>query len=119
MVKEEGVCEAEWSVSLQGTYVKISEIQMSAKSEMIALAYQDNGVFQVKVISRMPNNYGEEITHIILNQHCSFNYESKPIDGIYNPLITCCFLPEDRLFISVYHRVRSKQYHFIWDIRNK
>lgn len=41
---------------------------------------------------------------------------SKPIHGIYNPLITCCFLPNNRLFVAAYHRRDMKQCHFIYDI---
>lgn len=44
------------------------------------------------------------------------NYESKPIQGIYNPLITCCFCPGDRIFVAAYHRIKSVQCHFLWDM---
>jgi hypothetical protein len=42
---------------------------------------------------------------------------SKPITGLLSPMITCCFVQNDDLFIQVYHRLQKKQYHFTYSYR--
>lgn len=39
-------------MSLRGVFMKMSEIQQSDDAEKLALAYNDNGAFHVKVITR-------------------------------------------------------------------
>ena len=56
------------------------------------------------------------ISDIAINQTFGLDRGSKPIHGIYNPLVTCCFLPADRLFIAAFHRKEQKQCHFVYDI---
>lgn len=121
--------DLDWEISLEGTFLKISEIQQSDEADSIALAYQDNGEFHVKIVSRFNRSLmrndnlveykpGESISDICIQNLFQLDYGSKPIHGIYNPLITCCFLPNDRLFVAAYHRVSAVQCHFIWDIEN-
>lgn len=72
----------------------------------MALAYNDNGAFHVKVLTRkemtleragVMQTYqpGGVISDIVVNRLLRLNYESTPIPGIYNPLITCCFCADD------------------------
>ena len=40
--------------------------------------------------------------------------------GFYEPLITACVLPDQNIFVSVYHRLEMKQYHFLYSyLENK
>ena len=94
----------EWTLSIPGEFLKMCDIVQSDNAEMIAIAYNDDGQFTVKVISRKPDNYGKVISDISINQTFGLNRGSKPIHGIYNPLITSCFLPNDLLFVAAFHR---------------
>ena len=55
----------------------------------------------------------------MLNTDGSFDENSKPITGFWEPLITCCFIMNDDIFISTYHRIQKKQYHFTYSFKNK
>ena len=65
---------------------------------MFAVAYQDNGKFFVAIF----NNEGEDIETINISDIIPediLDSESKPITGFFEPLITCCFIADDDLFI--------------------
>ena len=121
--------EEEWAIVLTGIFVKISEVQQSDDAQLLGLAYQDNGSFFCKVVTRVSKSLmrqdelhtfkpGEVICDINIQQKFQLDYSSKPIHGIYNPLITCCFLPNDKLFVAAYHRISSVQCHLIYDVEN-
>jgi hypothetical protein len=40
--------------------------------------------------------------------------DSKPITGFNEPLITTSVLPDQSIFVSVYHRMQKKQYYFMY-----
>ena len=44
---------------------------------------------------------------------------SKPIMGFFQPMITACFLPNDDLFINVFHRPTMMHHHLIFSISTK
>lgn len=82
---------------------------------MFAVAYQDDGIFHVKVI----DTEGYEVVDLNVSEVLGLDSGSKPIHGIYNPMITACFLPDNRLFVCAYHRYKKAQYHFIYSLTNK
>jgi len=79
------------------------------------LPYQDHGQFHVSLI----NPDGREITSLDVNKIVKIDTKSLPIDDIQDPLITCCFIRSDALFVCVYHRIQRKQYHFTYDMKTK
>jgi hypothetical protein len=84
----------------------------------VAIAYQDNGRFFVKVISTA----GEELDHFDVSKHLVIDDQSKPITGFWEPLITSVFIPGEGgqdLFITAYHRTERKQYNFTYSFREK
>ena len=92
-----------WSLEVEGTFMKMCEIQQSDDASMFALPYQDNGVFHCKIV----DNQGKQLAHINVNDLLGLDNLSKPIHGLYNPGITCAFLPNKRLFVSAYHRIKK------------
>lgn len=89
-----------WSIEIKGTYLRMNEIQQSNDAKKFALAYSDNGEFFIKIF----NQLGLILLELNVSEILGIDCGSKPILGIFNPLVTCCFLPHDRLFICVYHR---------------
>lgn len=79
----------------------MNNIEQSDDGTVFAIAYQDNGKYFLSVLS----NTGEELDNFDVSGHLMIDDRSKPIDGFMEPLITCCFIDNNNLFISVYHRL--------------
>ena len=54
-----------------------------------------------------------------LNKIFNVKRESKPILGFFQPMVTCCFVQDDNIFIQAFCRVHAQQYSFIYDWKNK
>lgn len=101
-------------------FVRMNFIEQNLAGEIFAIAYQDDGVFRVRVI----DNKGETLDDLAVTDEINGNRKengleamdsgSKPIEGQNEPLITCCFIAEDDMFISVYHRKDKQQHHFTY-----
>lgn len=99
----------------KGDYIKMNVIEQTYAGDVFGVAMQDNGKFTVAFI----NNEGEELDSLDVSAELNIDDKSKPITGFYEPLITCCFIMNDDVFISVYHRIERKQYHFTYSYKNK
>lgn len=99
------------SFKIQGTYVRMNEIVQTDDASQFAIAYQDNGIYHIRVF----NKKAETIVDIPVCELLGIE-GAKPIHGLYHPLVTCCFLPGNRLFVCAYHRNRKMQYHFIYSL---
>ena len=93
----------------------MNHIEQSKEGDVYAIAYQDNGKFFVECI----DNKGEVKDKLDVSETVVVDDQSKPITGFWEPLITCAFIPNDDLFISVYHRFQKKQYHFTYSYKEK
>ena len=93
----------------------MNSIEQNNEGSAFGIAYQDNGVFSVCFLDAE----GKEIVDVNVSKLLHLDEESKPITGFYEPLITVCFLPEDKALIAVYHRLQKKQYHFIYMYKEK
>ena len=94
-----------------GDYIKMNQIQVSHDGKYYALAYQDSGRFYVSILDRGLN----EKKFIDVSNILKIDEESKPIELFEEPGMTAIFMPDDSLFIQVYHRIRCKNYHFTYD----
>jgi|TARA_B110000285_G_C15101778_1_gene605411 hypothetical protein len=94
----------------KGTYIKMNLVEQNIAGNIFAVAYQDNGRFYVSVV----DNKGGELDNLDVTEHLGLDTLSKPITGFWEPMITCCFIENDDLFIQVYHRLHKKQYHFTY-----
>jgi hypothetical protein len=90
----------------------MNEIQQKDDASQFAIAYQDNGKFSVCVL----DTAGKVVVDLDVSSVLGLDNLSKPIDSIFNPLITVCWLPNDRLFVSTYHRIKKRQYYFIYQV---
>ena len=102
--------EPAWKIVYKGTYIKMNLVEQNDAGTIFAVAYQDNGMFRVSVVT----NKGEEIDNLDVNTLLALDDLSKPITGFWEPLITVAFIPGDNLFISAYHRKQKKQFHFTY-----
>ena len=76
----------------------------------MCIPYQDNGCMKAYII----DNKGNLIKNMCFNKKCDFDNKSKPIMGFFQPMITACFIQDDDLFFSVYHRMEHIQKSFIY-----
>lgn len=66
------------------------------------------------------NNKGQLIGDVLdLNKICDIDYESKPILGFQNPMITACFNHDENIFFAVHHRMTSTHYNFIYSYKDE
>ena len=98
-----------------GKYLKMKEIDQNDSGTLFVLPYTDNGKFFISIV----DNKGEELNNIIVNGIVKIDDRSKPVTGFYEPLITTAVLPNEDIFVSVYHRYKMKQYHFIYKHKDK
>lgn len=98
-----------------GEYIKMNVIEQNYAGDVFGVAYQDNGKFFVSFM----NNQGEELDNLAISEKLFLDDLSKPITGFWEPLVTCCFIQNDDVFISAYHREQKKQYHFTYSYKEK
>lgn len=106
-----------FSKEIKGEYIKMNQIEQTDDGKTICIPYQDNGVFYLTVISL--EGEIQELVTLNVSEHLGLDDKSKPITGFWEPLITASFIKMDSLFVSAYHRLQKKQYHFIYDYKNK
>lgn len=107
--------QLEFKKVYKGTYIKMNLIEQTYDAKYFAVAYQDNGKFFLSVV----NNKGEELDNLNVSKLLSLDEQSKPITGFWEPLITCAFIPDDNLFVSCYHRIQKRQYHFLYSFHKQ
>jgi len=77
-------------------------IEQNLKGDTFAIAYQDNGTFHVSFV----DNTGKELDDLNVSapNNLALDTGSLPIFGFFQPMISVCFIENDDVFISVYHR---------------
>jgi len=63
------------------------------------------------------NNKGETLDDINVSEIVGLNDLSKPITGFWEPLICACFIEDNNLLITVYHRLQKEEYHFSYSFK--
>jgi hypothetical protein len=97
--------ENEWRVPFEGEFVRLNIIEQNLKGDVFAIASQgqEAGRFNIKVV----DNTGSILDDLDVTDIIKCDQESLPIKGQNEPMITCCFIDNDDLFISVYHRINK------------
>jgi len=108
--------ELEWECEFSGKWLKMNVIDQNSAGNVFVVPYSDNGTFYLSVI----NSEGQELANENVSEILKIDDKSKPIIGFYEPLITACVLPNQDIFVAVYHRLERKQYHFLYSyLENK
>ena len=101
-----------WNHSIEGLYIKMKLIEQSDDGKTLAFAYQDDGVFNVLLMTAD----GEFIDDINVSKLLFLDNKAKPVEGFWEPGIVCSFIPGQgtnlqagsNLMVSVYHRFEKK-----------
>ena len=62
---------------------------------------------------------GNTLSSLDLNELIGLDKQSKPIMGFFQPMVTACFVKDDDIYISVFHRKLIKQYNFIYSYKEQ
>lgn len=90
-------------IQYTGDYLQMSQIEQNDAGLVFAVAYQDNGVFFLDVF----NNEGKKLDSLNVSDLTHLDQKSKGIQGFNEPMITAAFLPDDILYVGVYHRIQK------------
>jgi len=103
--------EPHFKKEYKGRYLKMNLIEQNDAGNVFCIGFVDNGEFFISVLA--PD--GAELAKLELNQVLGIDNKSSAIVGFYEPLITACFLPNDDLFVQVYHRIDQISHHFVFN----
>ena len=87
----------------EGDWVKTMVIEQNDNGDVFVVPYQDNGKFYIAFLK--PNG-DKDIFDV--NKVCPHDGESKPVPGFNEPLITAAVLPDEKVFVALYHRIEMK-----------
>jgi len=90
-------------------------IEQNNAGTVFGLAYQDNGVFHLSVIA----HDGEELATLNVSELLGIDALSLPVTGFFEPLITCCFMNNEDIFVHVYHRLERMSYYFTYSYQTQ
>lgn len=102
-----------FELDVKGSWVVMNEIEQNNEGNVFCVPYSDNG----KITALVFSNKGQVIDTLDLNEQFSMDTDSKPIFGFFNPMVTCCFVKDDNIFISAYHRDTFTQYNSIYSYK--
>jgi hypothetical protein len=75
-------------------------IEQNITGKIFCVAYQDNGEFYISFV----NSKGEELDNYNVTEFLEIDNTSLPLIDFYEPLITVCFIHDDNVLVTVYHR---------------
>ena len=78
-----------WRKRIEGTYIKMKEIEQTDDGNILAICYQDDGEFKVVILQ----SDGIGLDEVQVTKILHLDRRSKPIEGFWEPLITCAFVP--------------------------
>lgn len=108
-------------------YIKMKEIEQNSAGNKFALAYNNDGLFRVRVFkeSDLPEDVDMEKpqrppeviekTEFKINEELDIDNWTMAIDGFPDPFIVCCFVADDLIFVSLFYNYRQIHYHFIFN----
>ena len=88
---------------------------------MFAISYIDDGEFRLRVFDEKQRASVVEIeaNEFNINKELGLDNYTIPFEGFDDPLITCCFVNNDRIFINLFCNYYLMHYHFMYDIKKK
>ena len=93
----------------------MNEIQQNYAGDVFCVPYNDNGALKSLIF----NNKGVRIAELDFNREFNLDKKCKPIMGLFHPMVTACFIQDDDIFFSVFHRITGRNYSFIYSYKEK
>ena len=86
---------------MKGDHIVANEIEQNYNGDTMCVPYSDDGNFRVLVFT----NTGEKIVKLNMNDELGIDKKSRPIMGLFNPMIKAYFVKDGDLFVSIFHRM--------------
>jgi len=102
-------------LDIRGKHVAMNEVEQNDQGDLLCVPFQDAGSLGIKVLS----STGQELANLDLNTMLKLDRGSKPIMGFFQPMVTACFLPNNDLFINVFHRPTMIHHNLICSLSTK
>jgi hypothetical protein len=101
---------------IQGSYIKLKEVETNASSTKFAVAFNDDGVFKLRTFGRETRGQ-EEIkeSEININDLIGIDAKTMAVSNFPDPFITCCFVSNEVLFVNLFYNFECTHYHFFYD----
>ena len=71
------------------------------------IPYLDAGKFRVMIF-----NNDVVISDIYINEMLGIDKSTISINGVHDPIINACFLPDSDIFVNLFHKVTRVNWHF-------
>ena len=94
---------------IKGKGLRIKDIEQNAQGTQFCLAYIDDGIFKLKVFDR-----SKIITEFDINSALKIDNSTWPLNFISEPMINCCFINPETIFVTLFHNQTQMNWHFIY-----
>jgi hypothetical protein len=106
-----------FSEKIEGTYIKVKEVEQNSTGSQFACVYIDDGKFRLRIFGRDSRTTEEiQATELKINELFGMDDFTMTNDDFSDPFITCCFTEDNRVFVNFFHSYNLKHYHFLYDI---
>lgn len=94
----------------------MNQIEQNFDGNKYACCYLDDGLFKMRVFGDAPRSHVEALAdEVCFNDLINLDNHTMPIDDFQYPMITCCFLTDDLIFVNFFYNKDVSHFHFVWD----
>jgi hypothetical protein len=84
--------------------IKLKEVEQNSSGTYFAIVYLDDGVFKLRTFGTEPRDKkqiaNEELN---INNQLKLSNDTVPLNNLPEPFITCCFVTDDLIFVTLFH----------------
>ena len=95
-------------------YIKVKEIAQNPKGDFYAVCYIDDGKFWLNTFTK-----SEKIDEVCFNEMLGLDDFTVPNESFNDPFLTCCFLNDTKIFVTLFYNFKQLHHHFIWDLNTR
>ena len=97
---------------ITGKYLKTHYVSQASDGSIFLLPYLDNGTFRLLVF-----NSEQEFINVNINEMLDIDNSTVPVNGIHDPIINACFIDDSLIFVNLFHKTTTTNWHFIYNFR--
>jgi len=112
--------ELTFEETIAGGYIKLKEVEQSSDGKKFAIVYNDDGKFYLRTFGKVTRSADEiKSEETDLNALIDINDYTMCNADFSDPFVTCTFISDDRIFISLFYSYAYTHYHFIYDLTTR
>lgn len=101
-------------------YIKIKEVEQNSSGTKFATVYFNDGKFRLRTFGTKNRTKAEiESNELNINDLLDLKDFTMAISGFPDPYINCCWVGDDRIFVSLFYNYDLTHYHFIWNVNDR